>query len=60
DQKNVAVRGGFHCAPLIHKRLQTDTQGAVRASFGVDNNEKDLLYLLSVIERFLAKIEKQN
>ena len=60
DQKNIAVRGGFHCAPLIHKRLQTDTQGAVRASFGVDNNEKDLLYLLSVVERFLAKIEKSN
>ena len=60
DQKNIAVRGGYHCAPLIHKRLQTDTQGAVRASFGVDNNEQDMLYLLSAIERFIARTDRQN
>lgn len=58
DQRNIAVRGGIHCAPLIHKRLNTDIQGAVRISFGVDNNEKDMLALLSSVERFIAKLEK--
>lgn len=58
DQRNIAVRGGVHCAPLIHKRLGTDHQGAVRVSFGVDNNEKDIILLLSAIERFIAKTEK--
>lgn len=58
DQRNIAVRGGIHCAPLIHKRLGTDSQGAVRASFGVDNNEKDALMLLSAIERYLIRVKK--
>ncbi len=59
DQRNIAVRGGVHCAPLIHKRLGTDLQGAVRVSFGVDNNEKDLLSLLNAVNKFMASIDKK-
>ncbi len=29
----MAVRAGFHCAPLMHQALHTDVQGAVRFSF---------------------------
>lgn len=29
----MAVRAGFHCAPLMHRSLHTDVQGAVRFSF---------------------------
>ena len=57
DQRNIAVRGGFHCAPLIHKRLNTAVQGAVRVSFGVDNNEKDIVSLLSAVEKFIIKMK---
>lgn len=28
----ICVRGGFHCAPLMHKFLHTDTDGLVRVS----------------------------
>ena len=55
DGRNIAVRSGIHCAPLIHKRLGTENQGAVRVSFGVDNNEKDMIMLLSTIDKFIAK-----
>lgn len=58
DQRNIAVRGGLHCAPLLHKRLGTDHQGAVRVSFGVDNNEKDNLMLLSSVEKHLIRMKR--
>ena len=38
----IAVRGGFHCAPLIHEKLNTLKQGAVRISFSYFNNKCDL------------------
>ena len=60
DQKNIATRGGVHCAPLIHKRLGTESQGAVRVSFGVDNNEKDMIALLDAVERYIIKLKKHS
>ena len=34
DQRNIAVRGGLHCAPGAHAYLGTLRRGAVRASVG--------------------------
>ena len=31
--RGIAVRGGFHCAPLAHRALKTGEHGAVRVSF---------------------------
>ena len=42
NEKNIAVRGGFHCAPLAHRALRTGEQGAVRLSFGITNREEEL------------------
>lgn len=33
----VAVRAGYHCAPLAHKAIGTADVGAVRVSFGIFN-----------------------
>ena len=60
DQKNIATRGGIHCAPLIHKRLGTENQGAVRVSFGVDNNERDMIALLDAVERYIIKQKRHT
>ena len=46
---NVAVRGGLHCAPLMHKHLGTDKKGLVRISVGVDTSKNDVLHLLQAI-----------
>lgn len=40
DRNGVAVRSGYHCAPLAHRKLGTKN-GAVRASFGWFNTEDD-------------------
>ena len=41
----IAVRGGLHCAPLMHQALNTSDGGLVRISLSHDNtkNELDIL-----------------
>ena len=51
---SICVRGGVHCAPLLHQTLTTGEEGAVRASPGGDNTEADIDALLEAVE-ILAK-----
>ncbi len=46
EQFDIAVRGGLHCAPLMHEALGTADGGLVRASFSAFNTERE-------IDRFL-------
>lgn len=47
NRRSIAVRGGLHCAPSVHAYL--GTQGAVRASPGPFNTERDVDALLSAV-----------
>ena len=49
SEYDVAVRGGWHCAPLIHKALQTDTDGLVRVSFAPQNTLREINYLYKAL-----------
>ncbi len=42
DKEGICVRGGFHCAPLAHRTLDTGEYGAVRISFGLSNTMTEL------------------
>ncbi len=42
DEKNICVRGGLHCAPIIHRKLGTEEHGAVRVSLSILNSIEDL------------------
>lgn len=42
DRHGICVRSGFHCAALGHRTLRTPRTGAVRASFGYFNTERDV------------------
>ncbi len=43
DEKfSVCCRGGFHCAPLVHKFLKTEKQGAVRFSLSAFNTNEEI------------------
>lgn len=44
DEYGIAVRAGAHCAPLLHKRLGTESQGAVRFSFSHFNTAEEIDY----------------
>ncbi len=52
NRADIAVRGGLHCAPSIHAWL--GTPGAVRASVGPFNTERDVDALVEAV----AKIRK--
>lgn len=41
EDYGIAVRGGAHCAPLLHEALGTREQGAVRFSFSYFNTEAE-------------------
>jgi selenocysteine lyase/cysteine desulfurase len=49
SEYDIAVRGGLHCAPLIHKHLNTAEEGLVRVSLAVQNNSREISYLLKAI-----------
>ena len=51
SEYDIAVRGGFHCAPLTHKFLRTERDGLIRASLAVQNSAHE-------ISRFLESITK--
>lgn len=45
----ICTRSGAHCAPLMHRALGTDAQGAVRASFGPFNTAEDADALVDAV-----------
>ncbi len=49
EEFSICVRGGLHCAPLIHKAL--GSEGLVRASLSAFNNEREVDYFLRVAEK---------
>ena len=51
---NIYLRGGLHCAPLVHQHLGTTGQGIVRASFGADNTIGDVETLVSAVIEIVA------
>ena len=42
DKEGFASRSGYHCAPLIHKKLGTEERGAVRISLSYFNNKNEI------------------
>ena len=46
---DIAVRGGLHCAPLMHKTLKTDNFGLVRASLSVQNSTREIASLIRAL-----------
>lgn len=54
DQYDICVRGGLHCAPLIHQHLGTLCQGIVRASLGVDNTYQQIDFFLRAVKEIAS------
>ncbi len=50
EQYDIAVRGGLHCAPLIHKALGTFPGGLVRASFAPEQGMKEADALIRALK----------
>lgn len=51
EDYDIAVRTGYHCAPLIHKHLSNEAYlGVVRASIGKFTTKEDIEKLLAAVE----------
>ena len=50
---DIAVRGGLHCAPLVHKALGTSPDGLVRASVGAFNTLEEIKLFVSAIKEIV-------
>lgn len=55
NKKGIAVRTGYHCAPLIHEVLGTHNLGTVRISPGYFNSFKDVEELIIAIRDIYEK-----
>lgn len=57
DYYDIAVRGGYHCAPLCHKFLNTQENGLVRVSFSEMNTAGEVdefLFALDDLKKHLC------
>ncbi len=51
DRLGIAVRGGLHCAPLVHRALGTFPEGLVRVSFSPFQGMREVRALLCALRR---------
>lgn len=57
-KRNIAVRCGFHCAPLVHRKMGTDGEtpgGAVRVSPGAFTTDRDITELIRTVYSLRAE-----
>jgi selenocysteine lyase/cysteine desulfurase len=52
DTRGICVRAGLHCAPLIHEKNHTATEGTVRVSLSYLNKTRDLDRLYHALLEF--------
>ncbi|MBQ1947677.1 MAG: aminotransferase class V-fold PLP-dependent enzyme [Clostridia bacterium] len=51
----IITRGGFHCAPLAHKAMGTETTGALRFSVGPFTTMKDVTTAAAALKIIISK-----
>ena len=51
----ICVRGGAHCAPLMHKALGTEKQGAVRFSFSHYNTLAEIKTAVNALTELVCE-----
>jgi selenocysteine lyase/cysteine desulfurase len=49
EEYSICVRGGLHCAPLMHKAL--GSEGAIRASLSAFNNQSEVDFFLTALTK---------
>ena len=54
-EEGVAVRAGFHCAPLAHRSADTLDTGTVRISFSAFNSEKEIDDFLAILRKIVNR-----
>ncbi len=50
DEYDIATRGGYHCAPLMHEHLKTKDAGLVRVSLSPFNTDNEINNFLTAVK----------
>jgi cysteine desulfurase family protein len=53
---NIAIRPGLHCAPYIHRALETYPHGTIRLSPGAFNTPEDIQSLIDALSQIAAAV----
>lgn len=53
EKYNIATRPKVHCAPLLHKAMNTVNQGMVRFSFSHTNTKQEVIYAVNAIKEIV-------
>lgn len=56
----ICVRGGAHCAPLMHETFKTVRQGAVRFSFSYFNTEDEVKQAVNAVLTIAKRMERSG
>ena len=60
DEKyGIAVRAGYHCAPLAHRAIGTENGGCVRVSAGYFNTKEDIYRAAAAIQQIAANFHRK-
>ena len=60
DGHGICSRGGFHCSALAHRTIKTHPDGAVRVSFGIFNQQRDIDTLYKALTTIGKEIPLQT
>lgn len=55
SDNGICVRSGIHCAPLFHKKMNTERSGMVRVSFGYYNRVSEIDFFVKKLKKYLKK-----
>lgn len=55
SKNGVAVRGGYHCSPMAHKAMGTETAGTVRISLSHFNTLAEVEQFLRILKQISVK-----
>ena len=55
DEYDIALRAGFHCAPMAHEAIGTINRGTIRASIGFTTTEADVAALIEAVRSVCSK-----
>lgn len=58
EDYGIAVRGGAHCAPLMHRFFGTEAQGMVRFSFSYFNTEAEIDQAVLAVRELAAEAQQ--
>lgn len=56
ERYDIATRGGFHCAPLMHRFLKTEKLGLVRVSLSPQNTRKEMNAFLFALGKITQSV----